>query len=181
MSTSISVFEKEHAAREKYIYFVCGLAAALVAYIGKDYFPVRPIDFVGKLTISAMASLTLCLAFGMTHIQCFIKGTSINKDVLVAGEEINNCVNSLLKRKTGQSNFTLNLKTGQEHTTEELEAIVEQLKAKSDVDFKRITKWYWWSTVWFIVCHCFLALGFAESEKYILFILSVLSENFINL
>jgi hypothetical protein len=160
MSASLSVFEKEHAAREKYIYFVCGLAGALVAYIVKDYFPVRPIDFIGELTMSAMISLTLCLAFGMVHIQFFIKGTSINKDVLVADEELKNFVNTLVARKAGQCNLSVNTKTGKEYTTEEIEASIVNLKASRDIDFNRMTKWFWWSTVWFIVCHIFLVFGF---------------------
>jgi hypothetical protein len=43
MSASLTIFEKEHAAREKYIYFICGLAGVLFAYVGKDYFPVHPL------------------------------------------------------------------------------------------------------------------------------------------
>jgi hypothetical protein len=32
MSASLLLFDKEHTAREKYIYFICGVASALVAY-----------------------------------------------------------------------------------------------------------------------------------------------------
>jgi hypothetical protein len=57
MLASLTIFEKEHEAREKYTYFVCGLAGALFAYIGKDYFPDHPLNYSAVFTIGALISL----------------------------------------------------------------------------------------------------------------------------
>ncbi len=161
MSASLTIFEKEHAAREKYIYFICALAGALFAYVGKDYFPVHPLNCAATLTIGAMVSLTLCLAFGMARIQVYIKGLSINRDVLVAEDELKNLRDSLVKHKSGASNYSLNYKTGKEYVTiEELEKDIKTLQITKDNDFKRMGKVFIWSTRLFIACHCFLALGF---------------------
>ena len=160
MSASITIYEKEHASREKYIYFVCGLAGVLFAYIGKDYFPTHPQDLRDKLTIGAMASLALSLAFGMAHIQFNIKGISLNKDVLVVVEEIGNCVITVGQRKAGQANRSINTKTGKEHTTEEIEATIERLKALNAIQETKMKRWFLGATVLFIICHCFLVSGF---------------------
>jgi hypothetical protein len=97
----------------------------------------------------------------MAHIQVYIKGLSINKDVLVAEEGLKNLRDSLLKQKSGESNYSLAHKTGKEYTnTEELEKDIQTLQMTKDKDFIRMEKWFSWATRLFIVCHCFLALGF---------------------
>jgi hypothetical protein len=72
MSASLTMFEKEHEGRIKYSYFICSISSALVAYIGKDYFPESPINLHDKLTLWALASLTLC--FGFALLQLFFFG-----------------------------------------------------------------------------------------------------------
>jgi hypothetical protein len=161
MSASLTIFEKEHAAREKYIYFVCGLAGALFAYIGKDYFPVHPLDLVAKLNIWAMVCLMLCLVSGMARIQVYIEGLSINRDELVAEEELKNLRECWVKHKSGESNFTMAHKTGKKYTTiEELQKDIEALQKAKDATHKRMEKWFRWATGLLIICNCFLAFGF---------------------
>ena len=160
MSASLTVFEKEHAMTEKYIYFLCGLAGALVAYIGKDYHVVHPVDLSNKLTLLAMATLTLSLMFGMAHIQVFINATSKNKDVLVTDEEIRNYIMALVERKAGKANYSINAKTGKEYTSEDMEKEIDIFKAKREAAFRKMTRRYKCSTVLSIVCQSFLIIGF---------------------
>jgi hypothetical protein len=161
MSASLALFEKEHAAREKYIYFVCGLAGVLFAYIGKDYFPVRPFDCAAILTIGAMISLTLCLVLGMARIQSYIEGLSINRVGLGNEEELKNIRDSLVMWKAGQANYTVSKKTGKEYRTiEELEEDIKLLQTSVNKDYNRMKKWFNWATYLFIACHFFLVVGF---------------------
>jgi hypothetical protein len=156
----IKVFEQETSARNKYVYFVCGLAAALFAYIGKDYFPTHPIDLIGYLTISSLACLAISLALGMLHIIVFIQALSANKDVHVANQNLKKCNNSIFMRKTGQANYTRDLTTGCELTMEELEAELKKLTPILERENKKMKKWMRWALVTFVACHVFLGLGF---------------------
>lgn len=161
MIASLSLFEKEHAAREKYVYFVCGLAGALFAYIGKDYYPEHPIKIIAVLTISALISLTLCVAFGMARIQVYTHGLSINRDVLVAEEKLENIRGCKVKQMAKESNYAMDYKTGKEYTSiEELDKDINILQETRDKDFIRMEKWFKGATCLLFICNIFLALGF---------------------
>jgi hypothetical protein len=156
----LTVFEKETAAREKYIYFVCGVAGALFAYIGKDFSPVHPLTCVAILTISAMAALALSLAIGMAHIQCFIQALSKNKDILVNKDDLKKCNMSIFKYKTGEANYTRDLMTGEEPTIEVTEERIKALTAIMAQNQQKMHKWVRGALISFTVCHVFLMLGF---------------------
>ena len=160
MSASLTVFEKEYESREKYIYFICGVAGASFAYIGKDYFPVHPLDWPAKLTIGSLFSLMVCFAFGMARIQVYIHGLSINRDVLVAEDELTRMNDSWIKHEQGAANMTLSNKTGKTFNVSDLEDEINTLRAKKDKDFKRMENWFKWATILFVICHVFLAFGF---------------------
>jgi hypothetical protein len=160
MSASLAVFEKEHAMTEKFIYFVCGLAGALVAYIGKDFHAVHPFDLSNKLTLLAMAALTLSLVLGMVHIQVFIDATSKNKDVLVKDEEIKNLITALVERKAGKASYSVNDKTAKEFTFEEMERELATFQLDRGISFTKMLNRYKCSRVLSIACQCFLIIGF---------------------
>jgi hypothetical protein len=125
MSASLSLFDKEHAAREKYIYFICGVASALVAYIGKDFTPNCPWTIYDKFTISTLVCFTVAFLFGIGRILSYIQGISINKDVLTAQEETGNFVNALTYRLENKDNgmpISINKKNGKPYSTEEIQA-----------------------------------------------------------
>lgn len=87
MSASLSLFDKEHTSREKYVYFICGVSSALIAYIGKDYRPNNPWTAHDTLTISTLCCLLFSFGLGLLRILFYIEGMSYNRDVLVAEEE----------------------------------------------------------------------------------------------
>lgn len=105
----------------QYIYFICGVAGALVAYLGKDYTPSHPWTIIDKLNISTLICLIVSFLFGVGRILCYIQGISINKDVLVAQEEIGNFVNALtyrLENKDKGVPISINKKNGKaSHST----------------------------------------------------------------
>ncbi len=163
MSASLSLFDKEHAAREKYIYFVCGVASALVAYIGKDYTPSHPWTDYDKFTISTLVCLIVAFLFGIGRILTYIQGISINKDVLAAQEETGNFVNALtyrLENKDKGMLISINKKNGKPYSTEEIQARIAELTALSETDSARMNRWFNFSQVLFVICHAFLILGF---------------------
>jgi hypothetical protein len=133
----------------------------LFAYLGKDYYPIHPFDCAAKLTIGAMVSLILCVAFGMARIQVYIKALNINREMLCATEELINFRESRIKWKTGGANYIINHKTGKEYgTIEELDKDISLLQTRRDKDHHRMEKWFKWATHLFIACHLFLAAGF---------------------
>lgn len=163
MSASLSLFEKEHAAREKYIYFICGVAGALLAYLGKDFTPSHPWTVHDKLLISTLGSLVLAFLFGIGNILAYIKGISLNKDVLTAQEEIGNFVNAItfqLENKNKGVPLSINKKDGKCQTIEEMQAHIAQLTPTIEKDTARMKGWFRFSQVLFVFCHIFLILGF---------------------
>jgi hypothetical protein len=161
MSASLIMFEKEYAAREKYGYFICTVASALVAYLGKDFFPEHPFDARENLTVWSLSSLTASFGFGLAFLIFCIKAISLNKDLLVGSEEVANFYNTVTLRETKQSNYTRNLKTGRLYkSTEELLKLAHKKRVANIFTFRKMRKWYWWSEVWFIIAHVFLVLGF---------------------
>jgi hypothetical protein len=161
MSESLNIFDKEHASREKYIYFVCGLAGALFAYIGKDYFPVHPIDCIGILTISALISFIVCIAFGMARIQVYTHGMSINRDVIVEETNLRNLRVCRLKFLSKEITLSEDNKTGKTYSTiEEYDADIKAKQTIRDKTHIRMEKWFKWATWLLIISNGFLALGF---------------------
>jgi hypothetical protein len=155
MSASINLFDKEHAAREKYVYFVVGLAGALFAYLGKDYTPPHELTIVSLLTMSALTSLTLCIVFGLTRIQVYIHGLSINRDVLLAEEEISDFNKSLIMHYKGEANVAFSNKTQTLLTTTDIEAARALHHTKKTKDFVKMKRWFKCATI-----TLFLVLGF---------------------
>jgi hypothetical protein len=163
MSASLSLFEKEHTAREKYIYFICGVSSALVAYIGKDYTPNHPWTIQDKLNVSTLICLIVSFLFGIGRILCYVQGISINKDVLVAQEEIGNFVNALTYRLENRDKgvpISINKKNGKPYSTEEIQARIVELTASSEMDSARMKRWFNISQILFVICHVFLIIGF---------------------
>ncbi len=155
-----AVFDKEQTARDKYIYFVCGLAGALVAYMGKDYFPVHPMGTKEWLTVLSLISLTFCLAFGMAHMRCVITTLNHNKMVMLNKWDLKVCNTSIFKRKTGEANFSRDMTTGKEPTVEEIEAEIIKHQGLMADNQRKMNKWERWSLLTFVTCHVFLVLGF---------------------
>jgi hypothetical protein len=58
--TSFDLFSKEHAASERFDYFVCGIAGALFAYIGQAY---TPHTFGSRYYYLMPAALLLTVSF----------------------------------------------------------------------------------------------------------------------
>ena len=168
MSASLSVFEKEHSAREKYIYFICGLASALVAYIGKDYFPAHPFTWAEYLTLAALLLFFACFVSGCVYIIIFIKVTNLNRDALVIEEEIANIYRNLVLLDADEMlnqprNIFRNLQTGKKYSLinkQELEDDVDKLKQKKDETRARMKVFDCKIDSWFIAAHCCLGLGF---------------------
>ena len=163
MSASLSLFDKEHASRERYVYFICGVSSALVAYIGKDYNPSHPWTVHDKLNISTLVCLIVSFFFGIGRILSYTQGISVNKDVLVAQEEIGNFVDALtyqLANKDKGLPISINKKNGKPYSTEEIQARIGELSTSSDKNSVRMKKWFNFSQVLFVVCHLFLILGF---------------------
>jgi hypothetical protein len=160
MSASLNLFDKEHASREKYVYFVCSLAGALFAYIGKDYFPEHPINCVGVLTIAALISFVLCIAFGMARIQVYTHMLGINRDVLVFEEEIAKLQNSWIAHEKGEAYLTLSNKLYENLKQVRIEELVNERAIKKETEFARMKTWEKWATGLLIISNGFLALGF---------------------
>jgi len=161
MSASLSLFEKEHNAREKYIYFICGVAGALIAYLGKDYKPNHPWTTHDTLTISTLGSLILAFGFGIGNILSYIQGISENKDLLVAFEEMGNFVESKnFLRANMFVGVSTNKKDGKDYTLEEVEAHITTINKKSEKIKIEMDRWFALSKVTFKICHFFLFAGF---------------------
>ena len=160
MPDSLTLHQHDHAARLKYIYFVCGLAAVLFAYLGKDYFPVHPINLHGILTISALSCFASSVVCGMANILCFINGTRLNVKTAASREGIKNCLDAMIQHKAGKNNTTLDIKTGKEPTIQQIKARFKRLKAEHNKNRKDMTKAFRSSGYWNIFCHFFLLLGF---------------------
>jgi len=170
MTASLAVFEKEHAAQEKYIYFICSVASALLAYLGKDYKVSLPWTTHDTLTMATLGSLLLSFLFGISRILCYNYSLGENKEMLIKQEEVGNCVEALLNRIQNEQKIqtegkgqglalSINKKTGKPVSAEELNKAIEEANAKSAKHFKLMTRWYNISTVCFVICHVFLVAG----------------------
>ena len=157
----LKLFEHESAARSRYMYFVCALAAGLFAYIGKDYFPVHPIDNAGWFTIAALASFVLCLAFGMGNLQLYIQMLNANKGVFATKQDLKVCNTSIFKHKTGEANFTHDMVKGGERSIEEIQADIERFTVEMADKSAKVEKYSKWiCRTHPPICHAFLIIGF---------------------
>ena len=165
MTASLSLFDKEHAAREKYIYFICGVTSALVAYLGKDYKPNHPWTIHDTLMLSTLSSLLLSFLFGIGRILFYIKAISINTVTLRAREETQRFVEGLTKRQETEDKggvvTTRNTLTGEVITKEGMEAMVRQSSALAEKYSAQMKRWFRASAVLLVICHVFLIAGFA--------------------
>jgi hypothetical protein len=163
LTASLSLFDKEHAAREKYIYFICGVSSALVAYLGKDYKPNHPWTVHDTLMVATLGSLLLSFLFGIGRMLSYIKAISLNKDMLVAREETGNFVDAFTKwlddEKKGAP-IMINKKTGERFTKEQIEEEKKQSFALAEKYSVQMKRWFRASAVLYVICHVFLVAGF---------------------
>jgi hypothetical protein len=163
MSSSLTVFEHEHKAREKYIYFICGVAGALVAYIGKDYKPNNPWTIYDTLTMWTLACLTLSFVLGLGRILTYIQGMSINRDVLVKEGELASLNSSRAFHLEHQGKgipVTVSSKRQTPLSTAEIEIAIDKLNSMKAEYSIRMKRWHKWSTFFLVVCQIFLVAGF---------------------
>jgi hypothetical protein len=92
---SFELFSREHAAGEKFDYFICSIAGALFAYIGQSYTPHRFDSWYYLLIPLALLSLTISLLFGLLLIKISKEITRLNKEYISCVEEIDSSKHSL--------------------------------------------------------------------------------------
>jgi hypothetical protein len=162
MSVSLSIYEKEHAARERYVYFICGVSGALLAYIGKDYRPDASWTRHDTLVIVTLASLLVSFLFGLLRILFYVEGMSTNRDIIVIEEEVENITNVLIQHKTQQSVghvIALDKHTGKQQTMQDLQDRITALNTKKQPLVPKMNRWHDWSTIFLVICHFFLIAG----------------------
>ena len=162
MDASLSLFELEHTGKEKYGYFICGLAGALIAYIGKDFKPSYPLTTHDLLTISTLGCLIVSFIFGLGYILCWLKGVEKNKNYLFATEQTGEFVDTKNRNQTAlmTGNRSVQMKNGNSYTIFEIEKEIADFKVTSQKNRERMVKWYRASKILFIICHLFLIAGF---------------------
>jgi hypothetical protein len=156
MSASLSLYDKEQAAREKYIYFLCGVAGPLFAYLGKDYKPSHPRTTQDTLAVSTLSCFVALFLFGTERIIFYIQGIGTNIEALTAREETGNCVDALTTRMQKAQKgvlISINNETGKAFTTEEIQAAIEESAATAEKHLARIKKWLSLNGLpWFLPC-----------------------------
>jgi hypothetical protein len=163
MSASLSIFEKEHAARDKYIYFICGVASALVAYIGKDFAPHPTFTLHDKLTIASLVALILAFGFGLANMLAYIEGLSANKEYTLARESTENFVRAKAERieaeNQGKAVLSFDTRTGEPHSLEQMEKRIVDSISLSAKHHDKMDRWFKVSHYLFIAFHGFLVVG----------------------
>src|ERR1700722_18797475 len=76
---SFELFSKEHAASEKFDYFICSIAGALFAYIGQTYAPHTFDCWYYYLMPGALLLLTVSFLFGLWLIKVSKDITKLNQ------------------------------------------------------------------------------------------------------
>jgi hypothetical protein len=163
MDVSLSLFEKEHASKEKYIYFLCSVSSVLLAYIGKDYKPNHPFTLHDGLTLWCLGCLTGSFILGLGRINCYNHGLNLNREYATAVEGIRSVNQSILHHrvKEGQEKSRpITMGEGQEIPKAQLENEMTKLILQKDTKFKRMKGWYNASTVFIVLCHILLIAGF---------------------
>lgn len=102
---SFDLFSKEHAASEKFDYFICSVAGALFAYIAQNYQPHKLDSWYHCLMPAALLSLTLSFLFGAWLIKKGIEITKINKECVAAIERNVAIQNNLRETDSKQGNY----------------------------------------------------------------------------
>jgi hypothetical protein len=129
---SFELFSKEHAATEKFDYFMCSIAGALFAYIGQTYTPHVFCSWYFFLMPAALISLTISFLFGLWLIYDTRKITKINKECVSLDEE-NAHIRSLLNERDKLSGLPFKIfhaRHGPPNTRDELENIASSNTAK---------------------------------------------------
>jgi hypothetical protein len=72
------LFGKYHASREKLDYFLCGIAGALVAYLGQNFSPEKMPSYAAGVTILSLAFLLLAFCCGYFCIRAQNSLTRLN-------------------------------------------------------------------------------------------------------
>ncbi len=160
MSSASTIHERGHAATQKYDYFVCGLAMAMFAYIGKDFYVVHPINLYEKFTISALACYALSVCSGLLGIYSFNIATRLNERVLVCGESARNCLSVILRHKADDSVPIMNDATGKESSIKVVKAKFKKFRTQQKQFRKEMRGSFVFSTVCNLFCHLFLFCGF---------------------
>ena len=160
MKVSEQLFDKEHNSREKYIYFICSVTGALVAYISKDFKPVHPFSGHDKWTLWCLGCLTGSFIFGILRILTYIEGLNCNKESVFAEEEMTEYKGALVKHIQNPGMISVSSKLRGPISESEIEGIIKFLEAKVDKDTKSMNRYLSLATFLFVVCHLFLIAGF---------------------
>jgi hypothetical protein len=132
---SFELFSKEHAATQKFDYFICSVAGALFAYIGQTYTPQRLESIPQWFIPAALLCLALCLLFGLIVIHQSNAVTKYNKESLQA-YEIHTSIESKFESSPQSQQFRYE---GKQRTRSELLAFSEkELKNSKDIEDKAL-------------------------------------------
>lgn len=154
------LFDKEHTSREKYIYFICGVAGALVAYIGKDFKPSHPLSNHDLLMLWCLGCLVGSFIFGIARILAHIEGLNYNRESVFAEEEITEFNRALANHIQNPGMASLSTKVGGALNQAEIEGIIKFLRGKVTKDTKSMNRYHSLATFLFVVCHIALIAGF---------------------
>lgn len=158
--TLLTLHGQQHESREKYTYYICGVAGALFAFTAKDFSPQSPHSCQDKMTMLALYFLILSFVSGLAAILTTIQGTGKNKDYALLSEGMANLIVAKQQWREGKINSSINKKTNKEYNLEDIEREIDEIKSKGDLEFIRMENWYRVSTITFWSCHCFLVAGF---------------------
>ena len=96
MSTrSIDMHKLSAESRDKFDYFICGVAGALCAYLGQTYVP-RKLDF-GASSLEPLALVCLMMAFylGLKRVEAGTVFQAMNTNLLDSAEKAGNLATAL--------------------------------------------------------------------------------------
>jgi hypothetical protein len=160
METSHLLFDKEHQSREKYIYFICGVAGALVAYIGKDFKPSFPLSKHDELTLWCLGCLTVSFIFGIGRMLAYIEKLKYNKESVFAEEEISKFNGALIQHTQNPGMVSLTTKVKEPLNKSDIEGILKYLREKVKKENKSMSRFHRLGKLLFVVCHICLIAGF---------------------
>jgi hypothetical protein len=163
MSASLSLFDKEHASRERYIYFLCSVSGALVAYIGKDFKPNHPFSNHDILTLWCLGCLTGSFLFGLCRILLYIHGMGFNREVVFCDEEIANLNKSLayhLENADKGVPASFSNKISGPVTIEDIRLRIVLLSEKRKKETVTMNSTHYFSTFFLVICQLSLLAGF---------------------
>jgi hypothetical protein len=132
---SLPLYQSYQESGEKFDYFVCGVAAALFAYIGQNYSP-KPLGFDLNL-LEPLSLLLLASSFfvGLKHLETCVHLRKYNFLNIDAGERAGNLTEALAK-----PGLQFNPSTGEMWTIEKIMARREDAIIKSQVIEQKMDK-----------------------------------------